>query len=406
MGIRNVISQFCIASIEEHTMKDPAALRQLHQQRYQATPQIFAAPGRVNLIGEHTDYAEGFVMPAAIDFATLAAISPRTDGQIVIYSENFAEEVSHPADALPLRSDQATGKWPDYPVGVLAILAGQGYKIPAFSLTLWGDVPLGSGLSSSAAIEVATATAVTAFLGISIPGPALARLCQRAENEFVGASCGIMDQFISVNGREDHALLLDCRDLSFRLAPIPADVALVIANTMVKHSVAGSGYTTRRAEVEEACRILATHRPEIKFLRDATLADLEAWGHEIPPNALKRARHVITENLRTVAAADALMRNDMPELGKLMHQAHISYSQDFEGSCAECDIMVDLAQDLPGLIGARLTGGGFGGCTINLVQKQHAAAFAAQLKARYRQATGIDPEIHICHASAGAHPIT
>ena len=383
-------------------MKDPAALSLLHEKRYRATPQIFAAPGRVNLIGEHTDYAEGFVMPAAIDFATLAAISPRSDGKIVLYSENFNEERSYPADALPIA---ATGHWSDYPLGVLAVLAGEGYKIPAFSLTLWGDVPLGSGLSSSAAIEVATATAVIALLGVSIPGPILARLCQRAENEFVGANCGIMDQFISANGREDHALLLDCRDLSFRLAPIPHDIALVIANTMVKHSIAGDGYTTRRAEVEEACAILATHRPEIKFLRDATPADLAAWGHEIPPNALKRARHVITENIRTVAAADALMRNDMPELGRLMHEAHISYSKDFEGSCVEADTMVDLAQDLPGLIGARLTGGGFGGCTINLVQKEHASEFAKALKARYREATGIDPEIHICHASAGAHRI-
>ena len=381
-------------------MKDPAALSLLHEKRYRATPQIFAAPGRVNLIGEHTDYAEGFVMPAAIDFATLAAISPRSDGKIVLYSENFNEERSYAADALPTT---ATGHWSDYPLGVMAMLAGQGYKIPPFSLSLWGDVPLGSGLSSSAAIEVATATAVTALLGVSIPGPTLARLCQRAENEFVGANCGIMDQFISANGSEDHALLLDCRDLSFRLAPIPADVALVIANTMVKHSIAGDGYTTRRAEVEEACAILATHRPEIKFLRDATPADLAAWGHEIPPNALKRARHVITENIRTVAAADALMRNDMPELGRLMHEAHISYSKDFEGSCVEADAMVDLAQDLPGLIGARLTGGGFGGCTINLVKKEHASEFAKALKTRYREATGIDPEIHICHASAGAH---
>jgi galactokinase len=284
-------------------------------------------------------------------------------------------------------------------------LAGEGYTIPALSLSLWGDVPLGSGLSSSAAVEVATAVAVTALLGVSIPGPKLARLCQRAENEFVGASCGIMDQFISANGAEDHALLLDCRDLSFLLAPIPAHVALVIANTMVKHSVAGVGYTTRRAEVEEACHILATHRPEITFLRDATVADLETWGDEIPPNALKRARHVITENLRTVAAADALLRQDLPALGKLMHEAHISYSQDFEGSCVEANTMVDLAQDLPGLIGARLTGGGFGGCTINLVEKDSAAAFAQALKERYRQATGIDPEIHICHASAGAHRV-
>jgi galactokinase len=383
-------------------MKDPAALRTLHQNRFHAAPKLFAAPGRVNLIGEHTDYAEGFVMPAAIDFATLAAISPRDDGQVVFYAENFVEERSFAANALPT---QPTGHWSDYPLGVLAILAGEGYAIPAFSLSLWGDVPLGSGLSSSASVEVATAIAVTSLMGVSIPGPKLARLCQRAENEFVGANCGIMDQFISVNGAKDHALLLDCRDLSFRLAPIPEDVALVIANTMVKHSVAGAGYTTRRAEVEEACAILARHRPEIKFLRDATVADLAAWGDEIPPNSLKRARHVITENQRTVDAADALMRGDMPTLGKLMHEAHVSYSQDFEGSCVEADTMVDLAQDLPGLIGARLTGGGFGGCTINLVQKEHAEQFAKTLEQRYEQATGIRPEIHICHASAGAHTI-
>ena len=383
-------------------MKDPVVLRTLHEKRYQASPEIFAAPGRVNLIGEHTDYAEGFVMPAAIDFATLAAISPRTDGQVVIFAENFGEERSYPANTLP---KSATGHWSDYPLGVLATLAGEGYAIPAFSLSLWGDVPPGSGLSSSAAIEVATAAAVTGLMGVKIPGPKLARLCQRAENEFVGANCGIMDQFISANGAADHALLLDCRDLSFKLAPIPENVALVIANTMVKHSVAGTGYTTRRAEVEEACAILATHRPEIKFLRDATMADLDAWGHEIPPNSLKRARHIITENRRTVEAAKALLRHDLLTLGKLMHEAHVSYSKDFEASCAEADTMVDLAQDLPGLIGARLTGGGFGGCTINLVDKDSAATFAQVLKERYRQATGIDPEIHICHASAGAHRI-
>ena len=383
-------------------MKDPAALRLLHENRYRAKPEIFAAPGRVNLIGEHTDYAEGFVMPVAIDFATLAAITPRSDGQVVIYSENFGEERSYPGGKLPVTP---AGHWSDYPLGVMSILADEGYAIPPLSLSLWGDVPLGSGLSSSAAVEVATAVAVAALIEASIPGPWLARLCQRGENEFVGANCGIMDQFISANGQEDHALLLDCRDLSFLLAPIPANMALVIANTMIKHSVAGDGYTTRRAEVEEACRILATHRPEIKFLRDATLADLDAWGHEIPPGAFKRARHVITENRRTVDAADALIHRDLPALGRLMHEAHVSYSRDFEASCVEADTMVDLAQDLPGLIGARLTGGGFGGCTINVVKKEHAADFAKTLKTRYQQATGIDPEIHICHASAGAHRI-
>ena len=383
-------------------MHDPALLRSAHRARFHADPAIFAAPGRVNLIGEHTDYAEGFVMPAAIDFATLAAISPRSDGKIVIYSENFGEEKSFEVAALPV---EAGKHWSDYPLGVVSVLLAEGHAIPPFSLSLWGDVPLGSGLSSSAALEVATALAVLSLTGASIPGPALARLCQRAENEFVGASCGIMDQFISANGKENHALLLDCRDLSFKLAPIPADIALIIANTMVKHSIAGGDYKTRRAESEAACAIIASHRPGVPFLRDATLEDLDKWGHEMAPKSLQRARHVISENLRTVAAAEALAKGDMAELGRLMAEAHRSYSQDFEGSCVEADLMVELANDLPGLIGARLTGGGFGGCTINLVEQDKAKAFAEELGKRYAVKTGIQPQIHICHASGGAHKL-
>jgi len=381
-------------------MHDPAALRSLHLARFQAAPAVFVAPGRVNLIGEHTDYAEGFVMPVAIDFATLAGISPRTDGKIVVYSENYGEEKTFEAAALPT---QASKHWSDYPLGVLAILAGEGYKIPAFSLSLWGDVPLGSGLSSSAALEVVTMLAVTSLIGVTIPGPVLARLCQRVENEFVGANCGIMDQFISANGQENHALLLDCRDLSFKLAPIPDHIALVIANTMVKHSIAGGDYPTRRRESEAACAIINGHRGGVPFLRDATLEDLEKWGHEMDPKSLLRARHVISEDLRTVAAEKALEKGDLAEVGRLMAEAHRSYSKDFEGSCVEADLMVELAQDLPGLIGARLTGGGFGGCTINLVEQSQAKAFAAELGKRYAAKTGIEPQIHICHASGGAH---
>jgi len=372
----------------------------MHVARFHAEPAIFVAPGRVNLIGEHTDYAEGFVMPAAIDFATLAGISPRTDGKIVLYSENYSQERSFEAAALPAKASQ---HWTDYPLGVVAILAGEGLAIPGFSLSLWGDVPLGSGLSSSAALEVVTALAVLSLIGVSYPGPVLARLCQRVENEYVGANCGIMDQFISVNGAKDHALLLDCRDLSFRLAPIPSHVALVIANTMVKHSVAGGDYPTRRRESEAACAVIASHRPGVPFLRDATLEDLAKWGHEMAPKSLMRARHVISENLRTVAASEALLKGDMAEVGRLMGEAHTSYSQDFEGSCVEADAMVALAQDLPGLIGARLTGGGFGGCTINLVEQSQAAAFAEALAGRYTAQFGIVPQIHICHASGGAH---
>jgi galactokinase len=383
-------------------MHDPAVFRSLHIARFAAEPAVFAAPGRVNLIGEHTDYAEGFVLPAAIDFATLAGISPRTDGKIVLYSENFGEEKTFEAAALPGRAGK---HWSDYPLGVVSILGGEGHAIPGFSLSLWGDVPLGSGLSSSAALEVATALAVCSLVGATYPRPVLARLCQRAENEFVGANCGIMDQFISVNGKENHALLLDCRDLSFELAPIPSHVALVIANTMVKHSIAGGDYSTRRAESEAACAIIDSHRGGVPFLRDATLDDLEKWGHEMTPKSLLRARHVISENLRTVDAAEALANNNLAELGLLMAEAHRSYSQDFEGSCIEADLMVYLASELPGLIGARLTGGGFGGCTINLVEQDKAKAFAEELGKRYAAKTGIKPEIHICHASGGAHRI-
>jgi galactokinase len=383
-------------------MYDPAQLRSIHQARFGADPAIFAAPGRVNLIGEHTDYAEGFVMPAAIDFATLAAISPRSDGKIVIHSENYGEQRVFDAASLP---PERSGHWSDYPLGVISILAGEGHRIPAFSLSLWGDVPLGSGLSSSAAVEVSTALAALSLLGTQYPGPVLARLCQRAENEFVGSSCGIMDQFISANAAENHALLLDCRYLTYKLAPIPENVALVIANTMVQHAVTGGEYTSRRAQVEEAAAVIAHHRPEVRFLRDATLDDLAKWGSEMSPLALKRARHVITENTRTVAAADALIRHDLKELGRLMAEAHISYSRDFEASCEEADAMVELAQDLPGLIGARLTGGGFGGCTVNLVERPQAREFATTLGQRYAARTGITPQIHICHASGGAHQV-
>lgn len=377
-------------------------VRSMHRERYKSDCALFVAPGRVNIIGEHTDYAEGFVMPAAIEFATTAAISPRADSVISIYSDNFGEERGFDSNSLPTRGN---GDWSAYPLGVAAIFAGQGHKIPGFSLTIASDVPLGSGLSSSAAIEVATALALQWLLGFELPRPKLARLCQRAENEFVGANCGIMDQFISANAQEGHALLLDCRDLSFRMAHIPDNVELVIANTMVRHSVAGGEYKTRRAEVEEACAVIARHRPEVKFLRDGTLEDLAKWGGEMSPNALKRGRHVVSECLRTVAAADALQAGDLKKVGQLMAEAHTSYSKDFEGSCEEADIMVDLANGLPGIIGARLTGGGFGGCTINLVEKAQASQFLLKLGEAYKAKTGIVPAIHSSRASGGARAV-
>lgn len=383
-------------------MLDRQRIGSSHRQRFDAEPAVFRAPGRVNLIGEHTDYAGGFVMPAAIDFETIAAASPRDDGRILLWSRNFGEEVSHQADGLPRRGG---GHWSGYPLGVVQALRDAGVSVPPFSLTIEGDVPLGAGLSSSASIEVAAAFALLHLAGAEMAREEVAKVCQRAENVYVGASCGIMDQFIACCGAKDHALLLDCRSLEFRLAPIPRYVSLVIANTMVKHSIAGGEYGIRRAEVEEGTELLRQHRPEIELLRDATPLDLDRWGDEMPENVLRRCRHVITENLRTVAAADALQSGDLDTLGRLMAEAHASYRDDFEASCIEADLMVELAQRLPGLIGARLTGGGFGGCTINLVQTDRAEEFSGRLQEEYKSATGIDADIYLCHASAGAGAI-
>ena len=385
-------------------MLNVTATKERHVERFGAEPSVFVAPGRVNLIGEHTDYSEGFVMPAAIDFATLAAISPRRDNRIVLYSENFGEQSVFDLGFLP---HHPRHHWSDYPVGVLTVLIAAGVRPGGFSLTLSGDVPLGSGLSSSASVEVATALAV---LGL-FPGaegfspPEIPRLCQRAENQFVGTQSGIMDQFVSCCGAAGHALLLDCRDLSYKLAPIPDSLSLVICNSMIKHSHAGGEYNTRRAEIEAGTDIIRLHRSEVRFLRDVTVTDLERWGDEMLPEVLKRCRHVVTENRRTVAAAQALEEHDLRTLGRLMAESHASYRDDFEASCVEADILVDLASREAACVGARLTGGGFGGCTVNLVESAEAEGFARRLLEGYLAATGIVAEVYHCHAAAGAHRI-
>jgi galactokinase len=396
-------------------MQTPAQLAALHVSTYSAAPLLFTAPGRVNLIGEHTDYCDGFVMPAAIDFSTLNAISPRSDGRLLAHSVNFNEHISHPlATFLDTRFTQlragARTHWSDYPAGVLWALAE---RIPqarapianGFSLTIAGDVPLGAGLSSSASLEVATAFAVLGALTLTLPLKDIALLCRHAENAFVGANVGIMDQFVSCCGAQDHAVMIDCRSLDFTLAPIPRDVRIVICNSMVKHSNSGGEYNTRRAEIEEGTAILRTHRPEIVALRDATVADLALYGPEMPPNVLRRCRHVITEDDRVLAALAAFQHHDLARFGELMRQAHISFRDDFEASCPEIDILVALANRQPGCFGARLTGGGFGGCTVNLVSAAATPAFTAAMHAGYLAATSISAEIYTSRASPAAHAI-
>ena len=384
-------------------MDYPAELQQKFQVAFDAPPRVFRAPGRVNLIGEHTDYNDGFVMPAAIDLSTDVAIAPRDDRMLVIASEGFDDAAEFNLDRHPPRGD---GHWSDYVRGVASELLKAGFKLRGANLLIASTVPTGSGLSSSAAVEVASALALLSVADATLDGVEVAKLCQRAENEYVGARVGIMDQFASANGRANHALMLDCRSLDFRLLPLPEHIRLVIANTMVKHAIAGGEYNARRAECETAVRLLSRHRPGIHALRDVTAADVERYRHDLPETVYRRARHVTSETERVERAAEALTAGDLAAFGQLMRQSHLSLRDDYEVSCEELDVMVEIAEKLPGVYGARMTGGGFGGCTVNLVEAGAVKAVTAELAAHYEQATGHAPQIYVCAAANGAEEVT
>ena len=365
----------------------------------QTETRAFAAPGRVNLIGEHTDYTGGFVLPMAIDFETVARIAPTTDRKIHLRSESFGDAPTYSLDDFPAHGRR---HWSDYPAGVVKMLRAAGVDVEGFDLVLSSNVPLGAGLSSSASVEVATAIAVLERAGATLPPAEIALLCQRAENEFVGGSCGIMDQFISVNGRRGHALMLDCRSLAYEHLPLPESVSIVICNSMVKHEVAHGEYGDRRGEVEEGQAAIHAMKPEVKLLRDATLEDLEAARGRMSDAAFHRCRHIITENARVLKARPALEAGDMETFGALMVEAHVSFRDDFSASCAEVDALVEMALVLPGCFGARITGGGFGGCTVNVVARAQAEGFREALVAGYRERYGITAECYISGAADGA----
>jgi len=362
-------------------------------------PAIFHAPGRVNLIGEHTDYNDGFVMPCAIGLSTHVAISPRDDRQLVLQSTEFPGRFAFDLDHLP---ERGTGEWSDYVLGVAAGLKEGGYALKGANLLVHGEIPIGAGLSSSAAIEVASALALLSLSGETMPLPELAKLCQRCENIFIGARVGIMDQFVSCLGKSGHALMLDCRSLKFELVPIPGEVRMVICNTMVKHQHAGGEYNRRREECEEGVRILAQWYPGIRALRDVTIAQLEQHASDIPPIILKRCRHVVEENERVRSGARCLLAEDLARFGELMRESHRSLRDLYEVSCRELDLMVELAEELPGFYGGRMTGGGFGGSTVNLVEAAAAEMFTAEISDRYQKEIGIKPAIYICSAADGA----
>jgi galactokinase len=359
---------------------------------------VFRAPGRVNLIGEHTDYNLGFVLPVALDLATTIAAAPSSDGMLRIYSEHEREMREWNASDI-VRLERAR-HWSDYPIGVAQQLAQAGYPIEPANLLIRSSVPEGSGLSSSAALEVSCALAL--LRGRAIEPLELALLCQRAEVIFVGMPCGIMDQYVSVFGRENAAVEIDCRSLRHRYVDLPEGVAFVAVNSMVKHALGSSAYRKRVEECATAVRIIARRHPGVESLRDVTPEQLDAVKGDLPSSIGRRARHVVTENARVERFVEASAARDIDAMGRLLVESHRSLQHDYEVSCAELDFLVDSALAIDGVYGARMTGGGFGGCTVNLLRADAQSSFRERIAEAYKREFHVTPAFYRCKPSSGA----
>ncbi len=377
----------------------PRSLEKLFRERFAATPRLYRAPGRVNLIGEHTDYNDGFVLPAAIDLAAWVAGRARPDRTLVVHAVDLDRGASFDLDdTAPVRA----GDWTDYVRGVAIELARAGHRLSGADLLVASEVPIGAGLSSSAALEVAVAWALLDLTGITPDPLAVARLCQAAENRFVGARCGVMDQFAASHGRADHALHLDCRTLEARAVPLPEGVALVVCDSLVQHALATGEYNRRRAECEQGVAVLARHRSDVRALRDATADEVDRHRDELGDVLHRRCRHVVAENARVASAVAALERADVATLGSLLVASHASLRDDYEVSCPELDLLVETATRQPGVHGSRMLGGGFGGSTLSLVVPDAVPDVAAAIGERYRRAYGRVPHLRVCRAADGA----
>jgi galactokinase len=366
---------------------------------------VAQAPGRVNLLGEHVDYNDGWVLPAAIDRAVYLAVGPCESTLASIGAVDLNESVIFRVNETASRKDGAghdLPSWATYPAGVAHVLQEAGLTVSGLDAVFASDVPRGAGLSSSAAVELAFAVAWRQLVGWSKDGMELALLCQRAENQYVGVNCGIMDQFASANGQANHALLLDCRSLEWQPVQLPGNVSIVIADTMKRRELGKSEYNNRRAACEEAVRTFGVVLPGIKALRDVSVADFDKYAHLLDPLVAQRARHVVEECDRTIKAVEALKHNDIAAFGQAMNESHRTLRDLYEVSCHELDVMVAAAQSLPGCYGARLTGAGFGGCAVALVETNGAEDFRQELAKQYQAAVGVQPEIYVCKASDGA----
>ncbi|KJG01948.1 galactokinase [Photobacterium angustum] len=361
---------------------------------------LIQAPGRVNLIGEHTDYNDGFVLPCAINYQTLVAATPRTDNIIRVVSVDYDNATDEFDLTQPIEFQQDK-MWANYIRGVVKCLLERGFTFTGADIAVTGNVPQGAGLSSSAALEVVIGQTFKVLYNLEISQADIALNGQQAENQFVGCNCGIMDQMISAEGRENHAMLLDCRSLETQAVSMPEDMAIVIINSNKKRGLVDSEYNTRRQQCEEAARIFG-----VKALRDVTIEQFNAKAHELDELVAKRARHVITENDRTVEAATALRNNDMKRMGELMAQSHASMRDDFEITVFEVDTLVEIVKDVIGEQGGvRMTGGGFGGCIVALVPPTLVDDVKAAVEAKYQAATGLKESIYVCQAKDGAGKI-
>ena len=356
---------------------------------------VVRAPGRVNLIGEHTDYNDGFVLPMAIDRAVWIALRRRSDDSVKLYADEF--DVWDGFSLTELERDKG---WLEYLKGVAWALQEAGYTLKGWEGVVMGDVPRGSGLSSSAALELATASAFCAVSGFPWDAKKMAQLGQKAENNWVGANTGIMDQLISAAGQEGYALLIDCRTLETDPVSLPPNTSVVVMDTTTRHSHTDSGYNERREQCEAAAEFFG-----VKALRDVTLDEFEQKAKELDDVVRRRARHVITENARTLDAAEAMKRGDAAELGKLMNASHDSLRDDFEVTNDALNAVVACAREQPGCYGARMTGGGFGGCAVALVEVESAESFVAEVRACYLEATDLEPQLYVCEATAGAEVV-
>jgi galactokinase len=375
-------------------------LAQTFRQLYGKEPRLFHAPGRVNLIGEHTDYNDGFVLPMAIQKGTTVAIAARSDRVLRVTSLNLTASIESNLDRL---GDGRSGSWSDYVEGIAAALLAVGAPLIGADIALQSDVSIGGGLSSSAALEMALGMALISISNAPVDKLSLARAGQTAEHRHVGIHSGIMDQFISINALKDHAILLDCRSLESQQIPLRLhEFQIVICDSHVRHALASSEYNQRRQDCESGVKLLRASIKEILALRDVTSAQFEANSSLLPEPVLRRCRHVISENARTLKAAEALASGNVIEMGRLMSASHHSLKVDYEVSCDELDLLVELAEAQPGVLGARLTGGGFGGCTVNLVERRRIDSFIKSITRDYQAQTGILPGIFFTEAAAGA----